>query len=100
MRFLSLLSEIGSALRWAYSSAEDPFQQRITLSKERIYALMRRARDSDSLDHSERWRSIAADQLGQIQQLETKRLTYFAYASLGSLSTFAVLLWTVLLLVY
>lgn len=100
MRYLSLFSEIGSALRWAYSSAEDPFQQRISRSKDLIYALMRRARDSDSSDHSDRWKSMAADQLGQIQQLEAKRLTYFAYASLGSLGTFAVLLWTVLLLVY
>jgi hypothetical protein len=43
---------------------------------------------------------MAEVHLGQIEQLETKRLTYFAYASLGSLGTFAVLLWTVLLLVY
>jgi hypothetical protein len=100
MRLLSLFLEIGTALRWAYSSAEDPFQERIARSKELIYALMRRARDADSSDHSDLWRSMAEVHLGQIEQLETKRLTYFAYASLGSLGTFAVLLWTALLLVY
>jgi len=59
MRLLSLFLEIGTALRWAYSSAEDPFQERIARSKELIYALMRRARDADSSDHSDLWRSMA-----------------------------------------
>lgn len=100
MRFTFRLSELAAAMRWAYAAADDPIQQSIARSKERIYALMRQARDAEEERHALLWRALAEEQLDHVQQLESTRLRYFTYASLGFFSSFAVLLWIVLLLVY
>ena len=100
MRFTFRLSELAAAMRWAYAAADDPIQESIARSKERVYALMRQARDAEEERHALLWRALAEEQLDHVQQLESTRLRYFTYASLGFFSSFAVVLWIVLLLVY
>ncbi len=100
MRLTSLFSEMLLALRWAYAAADDPFQESIARGKERVYALMRRARDAEQNDHSMRWKALAEEQLDHVGDLETMRFKYFLYAAAGSLCTFTALLWAVLLIVW
>jgi hypothetical protein len=100
MRLTSLLSELVLALRWAYTAADDPFHESIARGKERVYAMMRRARDAEQSDHSIRWKALAEEQLDHVGDLETMRFKYFVYAATGSLCTFMALLWAVLLIVW
>ena len=99
MRFTVRLSELLAAMRWAYAAADDPFQESIARSKERIYALMRRARDAEEERHALLWRALAEEQLDHVQQLESTRFKYFTYATVGFCFSFATVLWAVLLLV-
>jgi len=97
MRLSNLLSELGSALRWAYTASDDPLQRSIAGGKERVYAMMRRARDAEQSEHSIRWKALAEEQLDHVGELEVMRLKYFVYATTGSLCTFTAVLWALLL---
>ena len=100
MRITSLISEIGTALRWAYGAGDDPFQESIVRGKERVYAMMRRARDAQQDDHSSRWKALAEEQLGHVGDMEAMRLKYFMYAATGSLCTFTAFLLAILFVVW
>jgi len=94
------LRYVWNALRWALLSERDPFQVRIDACRAAMYTWARAARDAAIAKQREEFRTLAREELRQIEALELERLRVFVHATVGLVIAFFLVSWGVLSLLF